>query len=270
LPAGAFRNRLNRWLSALGEWWGSINGLVLRCYRSMRWDIGLPGNLDHEGRYLVLCNHRAWVDILVLQFCLNRRAPFLRFMLKQQLIWVPFLGMAWWSLDFPFLRRYSRQELLKNPALREKDLENAAHACEKLKHIPVSMVSFPEGTRFTGAKHEAQKSPYRHLLMPRYGGTGQVLYSFGKALQSALDVVIFYPQGTPTFWQFISGQVPGIRVHASLTPIDGHLRGVDFRHDAVAKRQLKTWLDDLWAAKVRWLDDAFHASGAGGRAGSPQ
>jgi len=242
----------------------------LRCYRRMKWDIQLPGNLDHEGRYLVLCNHQSWVDILVLQYCLNRRAPFLRFMLKQQLIWVPFLGLAWWSLDFPFLRRYSRSELVKNPALRDKDLENAARACEKLKHIPVSMVSYPEGTRFTTPKHAQQKSAYRHLLMPRYGGIGQVLYSFGEALQTMLDVTIFYPRGTPTFWQFISGQVRMIRVQASVKPIEGYLRGVDFRQDAVAKHRLKTWLDDLWVEKDRWLDEAFHAAGAGGKAGSPQ
>lgn len=269
-PPGPVANAINRCLSFLGELWGSGNQFVLRFYRGMEWDIRLPENLDHEGRYLVLCNHQSWVDIMAMQFALNWRVPFLRFMLKQQLIWVPFLGLAWWSLDFPFLRRYSRQELLKNPALREKDLENAARACEKLRHIPVSMMSFPEGTRFTAAKQEQQKSRYRHLLMPRYGGIGQVLYSFGEALQTVLDITIFYPCGTPTFWQFISGQVPKICLHATLKPIDAHLRGVDFRQDPAAKRQLKTWLDELWAEKDQELEAACQAVGAGGKAGSPQ
>ncbi len=52
-------------------------------------------------------NHRSWVDILVLQSIFNRRIPFLKFFLKRQLIWVPLLGLAWWALDFPFMRRYS-------------------------------------------------------------------------------------------------------------------------------------------------------------------
>ena len=255
-PHESVRNAITCGLSSLGELWIAVNKGVLWFYRGMQWDIHLPEALDPNGRYLVLCNHQSWVDILVLQHCLNRRAPFMRFMLKQPLIWVPFLGLAWWALDMPFLRRYSRQDLLRNPALRRKDLENAARACEKLKHIPVSMMSFPEGTRFTAAKHARQKSSYKHLLLPRYGGIGQVLYSFGDALKTAIDVTIFYPGGIPTFWQFISGQVRKICVSAQLRPIADDLRGINFRDDPIAKRRLKTWLDGLWAEKDRVLASA--------------
>ena len=255
-PKGGARNAISRWLSSLGEAWISVNKFVLWFYRGMQWDLSVPADLDRKGRYLVLCNHQSWVDIVALQYGLNRRAPFMRFMLKQQLIWVPFLGVAWWALDMPFLRRFSREELLRNPALRGKDLENAARACEKLKHIPVSMMSFPEGTRFTADKHAQQKSVYRHLLVPRYGGIGQVLYSFGDALQAVIDVTIFYPGGTPTFWQFISGQVGKISLSARTRSIDEDLRGVDFREDPIAKRRLKDWLDTVWAEKDRVLDEA--------------
>ena len=132
----------------------------------------------------IFSNHQSWVDIVVLQHCLNRRAPFMRFLMKQQLIWVPFLGFAWWALDNAFLKRYSREQMLKDPSLRGKDLENTARACEKLKHIPVSMMTFPEGTRFTPGRWREQGSPYTHLLRPRYGGVGQVLYSFRTALRT--------------------------------------------------------------------------------------
>jgi 1-acyl-sn-glycerol-3-phosphate acyltransferase len=268
MPPGPVANSINRWLSFLGELWGSGNHFVLEFYRGMEWDIRLPDQLDHNGRYLVLCNHQSWVDVMAMQYALNWRVPFLRFMLKQQLIWVPFLGLAWWSLDYPFLRRYSRSDLQRNPDLRDRDLENAARACEKLKHIPVSMISFPEGTRFTPAKHTEQNPPYRHLLMPRYGGIGQVLYSFGDALDTVIDITIFYPTGIPTFWQFISGQVKKISLHASLRPIDPDLRGVDFRKDETANRKLKAWLHELWAEKDRQLEDAWQAVGAGGKAPS--
>jgi 1-acyl-sn-glycerol-3-phosphate acyltransferase len=266
-PRGPFRNAITQASSALGELWISVNRCVLWFYRGMRWDIDLPETLQRKGRYLVFCNHQSWVDILVLQHCLNRRLPFMRFMLKQQLIWVPFLGLAWWALDMPFLRRYSRQELLRNPALRGKDLDNAARACEKLKHIPVSMMSFPEGTRFSAAKHAQQNSPYSHLLLPRYGGIGQVLYSFGDALQTVVDVTIFYPGGTPTFWQFISGQVKEIRVCARLQPIADGLRGIDFRTDREAKRRLKDWLNGIWSEKDQLLEQL--QSARRGRAAGP-
>jgi len=252
-PKGAARNTVTHWLSSVGEYWISFNKLMAWLLHDMKWDIQLPDELNHEGRYLVFCNHQSWVDILVLQHCLNRRAPFMRFLLKQELIWVPFLGFCWWALDMAFLRRYSRSQLQKNPALRGKDLENAARACEKLKHIPVSMMTFPEGTRFTAAKHDQQNSPFQHLLRPRYGGIGQVLYSFDDALDHLIDVTIIYPDGAPGLWQFVSGQVKKISVKVRLLPIGAEVRGKNFREDAAAKNALKEWLTDLWEEKEAYI-----------------
>ncbi len=256
-PKGRARNAMTRWLSSLGELWVSVNKGVVWFYRGMEWDIQMPDGLNHDSRYLIFSNHQSWVDILVLQHCLNRRAPFMRFLLKQQLIWVPFLGVAWWALDMAFLRRYSRQQLIKNPALRGKDLENAARACEKLKHIPVSMMTFPEGTRFTEAKRAQQNSPFKHLLRPRYGGIGQVLYSFDDALHNLIDVTIIYPDGTPTLWHFVSGQIRKISVHIQLRSIDAEIRGRNFRDNGVAKNHLKTWLNDIWEEKERFISNAL-------------
>ena len=253
-PKGPARNRVTRWLSLVGEYWISFNKLMIWLLRSPEWEIQLPDDLNHEGRYLVFCNHQSWADIVVLQQCLNRRAPFMRFLLKAELIWVPFLGFCWWALDMAFLRRYSSEQLRKNPALKGKDLENAARTCEKLKHIPVSMMTFPEGTRFTRAKQEQQKSAYKHLLRPRYGGIGQVLYSFDDSLDCLIDVTIIYPDGTPDIWQYISGQVKKISVNVRLMPIGPEVRGKDFRNDPEAKRALKTWLNELWEEKDRYIN----------------
>jgi 1-acyl-sn-glycerol-3-phosphate acyltransferase len=252
-PKGRARNFMTRLLSSLGELWISVNKSVTWFYRGLEWDVQIPDGIKHDGRYLVFCNHQSWVDVLVLQHCLNRRAPFMRFLLKQQLIWVPFLGFAWWALDMVFLRRYSPQELLRNPSLRGKDLENAARACEKLKHIPVSMMTFPEGTRFTHPKWRRQDSPFRHLLRPRYGGTGQILYSFDDALDHLIDVTIIYPDGTPGTWQYFSGQVKKIHVQIQLRPIDGAVRGLDFRANKDARAKLKVWLNDIWEEKDRYI-----------------
>lgn len=252
-PKGRATDAMTHLLSSFGELWVSVNKSVVWFYRDMEWDVQIPDDISHKGRYLVFCNHQSGVDILALQHSLNRRAPFGRYLLKQQLIWVPVLGVAWWALDMAFLRRYSRQELLKNPSLRGKDLENAARACEKLKHIPVSMMTFPEGTRFSEAKRMEQNSPYTHLLRPRYGGVGQVLYSFDDALDSLIDVTITYPHGTPSVWQYISGQVKKISVNIQLRPIADNIRGQNFREDSVAKRELKTWVDGIWQEKEQYI-----------------
>ncbi|MFC1776217.1 acyltransferase [Pseudomonadota bacterium] len=252
-PKGRATDAMTHLLSSFGELWVSVNKGLIWFYRDLEWDVQIPAGISHKGRYLVFCNHQCGVDILALQHCLNRRAPFGRYLLKQQLIWVPVLGIAWWALDMAFLRRYSRQELLKNPALRGKDLENAARACEKLRHIPVSMMTFPEGTRFTEAKRKQQSSPYKHLLRPRYGGVGQVLYSFDEALDSLIDVTITYPLGTPSVWRFVSGQVKKISVNIQLRPIGESIRGRNFREDSVAKSELKTWLDGIWGEKEQYI-----------------
>jgi 1-acyl-sn-glycerol-3-phosphate acyltransferase len=253
-PKGRARNAVTHWLSSVGEYWISFNSLMIRFIGSVKWDIQIDEGIFHDGRYLVFCNHQSWVDILVLQHALNRRAPFMRFLLKQELIWVPLLGFCWWALDMAFLRRYSKQQMLKNPTLRNKDLEIAAHACEKLKHIPVSMMSFPEGTRFTLAKQAQQNSPYRHLLRTRYGGTGQILYSFDKALDHLIDVTICYPDGVPGLWQYVSGQVKNIVVKVRRREIPDNIRGKNFREDAEAKAALRVWMRDIWTEKDAVID----------------
>ena len=269
-PKGHARKILTRWLSSLGELWVSVNKGVMWFYRELVWDVQMPDGIGREGRYLVFCNHQSGVDILALQHCLNRRAPFGRYLLKQQLIWVPVLGLAWWALDMAFLRRYSKQELLRNPSLRGKDLENAASACEKLKSIPVSMMTFPEGTRFTEIKRDQQNSPFKHLLIPRYGGVGQVLYSFDEALDSLIDVTIFYPNGVPSVWQYVSGQVTKISVRIQLRPIESNIRGRNFRDDPVAKSDLKDWLLNIWQEKDQLINNERKSgkTGAEGRVGS--
>ena len=262
-PKGSARNAVTHWLSSVGEYWISFNSLMANLIGSVHWDVGIDDGIEPGSRYMVYCNHQSWVDILVLQRVLNRRAPFMRFLLKQELMWVPFLGFCWWALDMAFLRRYSKQEMLKNPKLRHKDLENAARACEKLKHIPVSMMTFPEGTRFSPAKQKQQRSPYQHLLRPRFGGLGQILYSFDDCLDGLIDVTITYPDGTPDMWQYVSGQVRNISVNVRLRDIPGEVRGKDFRQDATAKAALRDWMELIWKDKDELITATLKASAAG-------
>ena len=113
----------------------------MRCGRT-RWDVqGLEG-LEPGGWYLVSSNHQSWVDILVLQKIFNRRIPLLKFFLKRELIWVPVIGLAWWALDFPFMRR-------RGGLAGAEDLERARQACRKFSVVPTSVINFLEGTRYT-------------------------------------------------------------------------------------------------------------------------
>jgi 1-acyl-sn-glycerol-3-phosphate acyltransferase len=139
LPFRGVRLRLDPALIWIAEAWIACNGAWMRLTQETRWDIGGIEGLDRRGWYLVNCNHQTWADIFVLQYVLTRRIPLLKFFLKQQLVWVPVMGLAWWALDFPFMRRHSEEALARHPELRARDQEVTRQACEKFSLIPTSV-----------------------------------------------------------------------------------------------------------------------------------
>jgi 1-acyl-sn-glycerol-3-phosphate acyltransferase len=161
LPIVAVRRVLTRWLMWCAENWIAVNGLALRGSGSRGWCAENAGLLDRNGWYLVLANHQTWVDIVVLQVALNRRIPLLKFFIKQQLIWFPLLGLGFWALDMPFMKRHSPSYLARHPEKKGGDLEATRKACEKFRHTPTSVINFVEGTRFSEAKRVARTSPSR-------------------------------------------------------------------------------------------------------------
>lgn len=249
LPFERLRLALNRVLTGLAERWIAANSAMIDRFTRTRFQVELPPSLQPHGHYLVLANHQSWVDIVVLQKVFNRRVPFMRFFLKRQLIWVPVLGLAWWALDFPFMGRYSRKQIAKNPELGRRDMEVTRRACEKFRTIPVSVMNFVEGTRFTPAKHAAQQSPYRHLLKPKSGGVAFVIDAMGDTLHAVLDVTIAYPDGRPTMIDLIGGRIPEVRVSVTQRAIPEDLLGGNYQDDRAYRARFQQWMNGLWEAK---------------------
>ncbi len=239
---------IDRCLIGIATLWIKINSLNTRLFCQIQWDVRGLEKFNHRDWYLVVSNHQSWVDILVLQTLLNRKIPMLKFFLKKELIWVPVLGVAWWALDFPFMKRYSKSFLVKHPHLKGKDLESTRKACEKFKHTPVSVMNFVEGTRLTPEKKAAQDSPFDYLLSPRAGGIAFVLGSMGDYLHKIVDTTIVYPEKTPSFWEFISGQTRRVIVDFQLIDIDDTLKG-DYFNDPEFKGYFCDWINQLWQEK---------------------
>ena len=249
IPVPAARRVIAPVLLRIAESWIGCNSAWMALTQRTRWDVqGIEG-LDTHSWYMVTCNHQSWVDILVLQHLLNRRIPLLKFFLKQQLIWVPVMGLAWWALDFPFMRRHNEEFLKVHPEMRGKDQETTRKACEKFALIPTSVMNFTEGTRFTPAKHDRQQSPYVHLLKPKAGGMALALNAMGAKFQAVLDLTIVYPDGTPTFWHFLQGKVQRIVVRARLLPIPQHLINADYSGDPAVRAAFQAWVQQLWREK---------------------
>ncbi|MBH1986881.1 MAG: acyltransferase [Burkholderiales bacterium] len=241
LPFRWVRHICDTALNAIAETWIGVNCVWMKLVGRTRWDVsGLEG-LQRKGWYLVSSNHQSWVDILVLQWVFNRRIPLLKFFIKHELIYVPIIGLAWWALDFPFMKR-------RGGGSAQKDLETARKACEKFKVIPTSVISFMEGTRFTPHKHDQQNSPYTHLLKPKTGGVGMALETMGELFDSMVDVTIVYPGGVPTFMDLLAGRIDDVVVTVRQVPIPKGLL-VNAQGKAADRSTLQAWINGVWQAK---------------------
>ncbi|MDH1442388.1 acyltransferase [Pseudomonas sp. GD03721] len=250
LPGQAARDACSRGVMWVAEFWAENCKRLFALLTPTHWDIRGNAELRRDTSYLVISNHQSWVDIPALVQAFNRRTPYFKFFLKQELIWVPFLGLAFWALDYPFMKRYSKAFLQKNPHMKGKDLEITKAACEKFKRLPVTVVNYLEGTRFTPAKQAQQQSPYRYLLKPKAGGVAFVLATLGEQIDAVLDVTLVYPEGkAPGFWALLSGQVDKVIVDIQTRNLAAELWQGDYQNDPVFRQYMQDWVTQLWQEK---------------------
>lgn len=261
LPFRAARTALDTILDRLCYTWMLCNNGFLDLLKEIEYDVTGLDKLRMDQWYLVISNHQTWVDIIALQKIMHNRAPFLKYFLKKELIWIPILGLAWWALDYPFMKRYSSEYLARHPERKGKDLEMTKKACEKFKWKPVSIMNFVEGTRFTPEKHRKQKSPYRHLLKPRSGGIAFVLSSMGDYMNGIIDITIVYPDGAENIWDFMCSRKTRIIVNIDILPITGVPRG-DYFNDEAFRDRFQEWLNLLWSRKDGMIDAILTRTGA--------
>jgi 1-acyl-sn-glycerol-3-phosphate acyltransferase len=248
VPVEPWRRLWGRFSNWVATKWVLVNNLSIRMTKSIHWDVSGISGLDPKGWYLVIANHQSWLDIVVLQKVFYNKIPFLKFFLKKNLIWIPILGQAWWALDFPFMKRHSRSYLEKHPERKGQDLETTRQACSKFKNIPVSVMNFVEGTRFTLEKARKQGSPYAGLLKPKAAGVAFVLGAMGDQLSDILNVTISYPDNAKSLWGFMCGRVRRIKIRVETIPITPELLG-DYFKDMEFQQRFQDWINTMWARK---------------------
>lgn len=254
IPVSVLRRAISRTLMAIGESWISVNWLMLRVAASVELESRGIDGLRRDGWYLLIANHQTWVDVFVLQTVFNRRIPFLKFFIKQELIWFPFLGMAWWAMDMPFMKRFSPSYLARNPHMKGKDLETTRRACEKFRDTPTSVLNFIEGTRFSEQKRQLRKSPYRHLLQPRAGGLAVALTSMGSVFTGVLDVTLSYRKTSTSFWDMCCGLPVDVIVNVQERQLEPWLLTGNYETDRKFRKQVHAWLGGIWAEKDAILE----------------
>ena len=235
--------------------WCEGLALLLHLNPWLKWDVqGLEG-LNKKNWYLLISNHHSWADIVVLCVLFRKHIPMNKYFLKQQLAWVPFIGLACWALDMPFMRRYSRSYLIRHPERRGKDVETTRRSCEKFRAHPTTIVNFVEGSRFTEEKKRETRSPYHNLLPPKAAGIAMALNVLGSQFNKLLNVTLCYPDNhTRPFYDMLSGRLTRIVVRINLVPIGEELHG-DYVNDKNFKSGFQRWLNGLWEEKDRQLTD---------------
>ena len=249
LTFGEPRRRVIRLLPRLGEQWAGFNDAIFNTFLTTRWEIEGTEELRREEHYLAISNHISWIDIFAVVRVFHQRAPFVRFFLKHTLVWAPFVGQAAWALGFPFMRRYTPEYLQQHPEKRGRDLETTRIACRRFRHLPVTIVNYIEGTRFSREKREEQDAPYRYLLRPRIGGIAFVLASLAEELDAMYDVTVVYPRPDVSMLDFISNRVPWIRIVLRRIDVPEEFRSDAITEPGPAREHFKQWIEQIWRDK---------------------
>lgn len=255
-PWKAGRAYFHRMIFAQPAFWTRNNERIKNLTSRFQWEIHLPEGLSLKQCYLVTCNHQSWADIMILCRVFNQKIPMLKFFLKKQLIWVPFIGWASWIFGFPFMQRYTKAQLEKNPALRARDREAARRACEGFKKELGSIINFSEGTRFRAHKHITQKSPYHYLLKPKAGGLALALRYMDGLIDTLLNTTIIYPKGKSSLWQVCCGKFDKIIIHVEKIKLPDDLHG-DYENDENYRKHFQDFMQKLWQQKDELIQQYY-------------
>ena len=259
MPTKQSRTRIVLALAWLAEHWVAGNDAIFGMLLPTKWDVSGLEETKYDGRYLIISNHVSWVDIFAVSRVFHRKVAFLRFFLKHQLVWSPIVGQACMALEFPFMRRYTPEYLAKHPEKRGQDLATARRLCRRYRFIPVAILNFVEGTRFSREKHADQESPYRHLLRPRIGGIAFALASLGENLDAMFDVTLAYPRHDVTMWEFVTGRIDAITVRVRRLDVPAEFMTSAVTEPGDVRERFKVWIDQLWREKDALLDALLHS-----------
>jgi len=271
IAANSFGGSIPLWLMGVGKvitgasiadkavikiathWISSNSALIDNMLPRKDWRINLPDDIHINGKYLLVSNHQSWVDTSIVQYIGEKRLPLTRFFTKFELIYIPIVGQAFYFLDFPMMRRHSKEAIAKNPALKGKDIEEAKRACALLKDKPFTLLNYLEGTRFTKAKQAQQKSPYKHLLKPRAGGLSLAISALGEDIDGILDMTIVYPDGVPSYGDLWKGNIKRLGVDLRYIDIPDALfesiKQGGYENDEDTKAQMFDWVEQVWRQK---------------------
>ncbi|GLX85628.1 acyltransferase [Thalassotalea loyana] len=253
IPLKAFHRVLYKPMHFFYRLWSLNNYLIIRLFNNVEWRVVGDQDLNKKSWYLLIANHQSWLDIFVIAHFARTRIPEPKFFLKESLRYIPFLGMACWALDMPFMRRYKKSFIAKNPHLKGKDIETTKASCQQFKNKPTTIVNFVEGTRFTEEKHHRQGSRFDHLLTPKAGGIAFTLAAMGEQFDKVLNITLAYPDNRGhIMMDMLCGDLKTIIVYVDTLEVNDNVVG-DYYNDKSYRVRFQRWLNETWSTKDKLL-----------------
>ncbi len=77
---------------------------------------------DKNEWYMAMSNHQSWADIFILLVAANYKLPLLKFFMKRELWWIPFVFLANKTLNMPFVNRHSKKRDRTEPIVKKSGL----------------------------------------------------------------------------------------------------------------------------------------------------
>lgn len=234
LPFAAVQKGCLRLINALYCFIVGVNSFWMQKIVGIK--LVVNGELNQHSSPVVICNHQSWFDIPLVQNIITGNGPIIKFLAKQELVWVPIIGWICLALGFPRLQRKINNGQANNDInqIQKVSLEHAGGVG--------ALLVFPEGTRFTYAKKQQQKAPYQHLLKPRSGGFKMIKQCVSQDTP-VVDITIDYHQKDVSIWRCLHGDPRLITITLE------HFRFSDID-------DVNDWLNQRWLEKDQLFKSA--------------
>jgi 1-acyl-sn-glycerol-3-phosphate acyltransferase len=233
-------------------WWGWCDLWAEKLYGI---EICLTGDeVPSQENAIVVLNHQMMVDIPVV-FRLaqaKQRLGDLKWFVKDVLKYLPGIGWGMLFLDCLYVKR---------DWLTDKDYIFKTFQNINRNKIPVWLMTFAEGTRFTPKKRDQSQKfalerglkPLKHVLIPRTKGFVVSVQSLRNHVTAVYDLTIGYiDKPLPTVWQWFKGDVKKVHLHVRRFAIETL---------PTDEKLLADWLNDLFVQKDQ-LMARFYETGS--------
>ena len=252
-PLKSLKIKLSKISNTIGEY--TVYGLkiIMKIMHRDSMQIFDDNEFNKNQWYMAVSNHQSWADIFILLVAAHNRIPLLKFFMKKELAWIPFIFLANKTLNMPFVNRHSKKQLEKNPNLRFKDYKNTLMACKRFQRSPSTIFSYAEGTRNNSKKHKAQNSPYKNLLIPRVGGIATALSAMPN-IDVLVDYSVVYKSDKRGAWAFLKGDMRDVKISVKKYTIPENLKNKNYSTDEEYRKNFKIWIEAIWEEKDKEIE----------------